>query len=153
MPFLLDLVRYQSWSFRATWPPLLLCLAAIALAVGLGPIFPPAYAIGAVGAGLLVFDAAARLRQAEAIRDLIQRHNGLTGPALSQFRQARASWCSRRAALAAAHSAGCGGEARALVLKWGYKPWHVFPDGAFSRRSPFLQTSFWRSVMGLPRRR
>ncbi len=52
-------------------------------------------------------------------------------------------------ALAAAQAEGLGREARNLVAKWGYKPWHVFPDKAFTRHSPFLKPRFWRSVLGL----
>lgn len=149
MQILLRLVRYQIWSLRATWPPLLLCLTALSLAWLSAPVLPVGSVLLATGAAILVFDAAARLRQAELIRAEIEHIGCLDGSALSVFRQARASWCSRRAALAAASAAGQGNAARQLVAKWGYRPWHVFPDHAFTARSPFLRAGFWKSVLGM----
>ncbi|WP_300552030.1 hypothetical protein [Maricaulis sp.] len=149
MQILLRLVRYQIWALCATWPPLLLCLLALGLAWLGASALPAGSVLLATGAAILVFDAAARLRQAEMIRAEILCIGGLQGSALKVFRQARASWCSRRAALAAASAAGQGRTARELVEKWGYRPWHVFPDHAFSARSPFLRAGFWKSVLGL----
>ena len=103
------------------------------------------------GAGLLCFDSPARHREFRVLRHSVRIAEGLTGEALARFRAARTTWCSRRAAIAAAHAEGFGADARALVTSWGYKPWHVFPDRAFTRASPFLKPSFWLSVLGARR--
>lgn len=141
------LFSYQLWSFRATWPPLLLAGLAILTSLILSNAW--IHAMAAAGVLVLFFDSAARLRQFERVRHLIRRTGGLEGRALREFREARSSWCSRRAAMAAAAAEGFAVEARELVAKWGYRPWHIFPDRAFSRRSPFLRLAFWKSVLGI----
>lgn len=131
------------------WPPLLLALACLAPVVLLpAPLWFDVPALGACA--ILCLDIAARYRQYRVLRAALQRARGVNGPARTLFRRARSTWCTRRAALAAAQAEGFGPEARALVAQWGYRPWHVFPDGSFSRRSPFLKTAFWRAVVGLP---
>ncbi|WP_203294429.1 hypothetical protein [Maricaulis parjimensis] len=143
------ILRTQSsfWSLRAIWPPLFLALACLAVLA----LSPPLWlGIGALaGFSILMLDAVARLRQYRDLRRVLRAARGLTGRGLVEFRRARTSWCTRSAALAAAQAEGWGREARALVAKWGYKPWHVFPDKAFTRHSPFLKNAFWRSVLGL----
>ncbi|WP_300542344.1 hypothetical protein [Maricaulis sp.] len=139
--------RQLSWLLRATWPPLLLaggCLAVLAVS-------PPVWiaALACAGLALLTCDALARHRQYRDLRLVVRAAQGLSGGALIEFRRARTSWCTRRAALAAAGAEGFGRDARRLVEKWGYRPWHVFPDRAFTRHSPFLRRGFWRSVVGL----
>ena len=139
--------RSGLFSLSATWPPLILALGCV-LILALSP--PLWLAIGAAG-GLLVLclDALARHRQYRDLRRVFRAARGLTGQGLVEFRRARSSWCTRRAALAAAHAEGLGRDARDLIARWGYKPWHIFPDHAFTRRSPFLKWRFWRSVLGL----
>jgi len=137
---------YQLWSLRATWPPLLLAGLCVLLALVTG--HPVVFGLAGLGMLVLFFDSAARLRDFERVRVLIRRSGGLTGAALRNFRKARVSWCTRRSAIAAAYAEGLGEEARRLVRHWGYRPWHVFPDGAFTRNSPFLRVAFWKSVLG-----
>jgi hypothetical protein len=137
----------QIWSLRATWPPLLLAIAA-ALVGLIVPIWWLSI-LSVIAVVILLFDCVARDRQFRELRLSLRRAGGLTGQALARFRKARNAWCSRRAALAAAAAEGVGREARNLVDDWGYKPWHVFPDGAFTARSPFLRRDFWASVLGL----
>lgn len=131
------------------WPPLLLALGCILLVLASPFLWLDGLAL--VTIGVLCLDTLARHREYRALRLALRRARGLTGPARILFRRARSSWCTRRAALAASQAEGFGREARALVGKWGYRPWHVFPDGAFTRRSPFLRFAFWRSVLGLGR--
>jgi hypothetical protein len=137
----------QIWSLRATWPPLLLAVGA-----GVVGLIVPIWwlsVLSALAVIVLLFDCLARDRQFRELRLALRRAGGLSGQALARFRKARNAWCSRRAALAAATAEGLGLEARNLVDEWGYKPWHVFPDGAFTARSPFLRRDFWFSVLGL----
>lgn len=134
-------------AISSVWPPVFLAVCCLALAAFSPFLWLSLLALAAFG--LLCLDTMARYRDYLTLRRAMRQARGLTGPARALFRRARSSWCTRRAALAAAYSEGFGAEARALVGKWGYKPWHVFPDGAFSRRSPFLRFAFWRSVLGL----
>jgi len=142
-------LRDATWFLRATWPPLLLAAECIVISR-----FHDAWwwwFVCLLGAVLLCFDSLARHREFLSLRHSVRLARGLSGEALARFRAARSTWCSRRAAIAAAHAEGFGADARALVNDWGYKPWHVFPDRAFSLRSPFLRSSFWLSVLGVRR--
>jgi hypothetical protein len=136
-------------SLSAIWPPLL--LAVLAGVIGLFSPFIGLKIAAVIGVFLLITDTIARHRQFEELRLALRRTGGLTGHALARFRKARTAWCSRRAALAATVAEGFGRESRELVHSWGYRPWHIFPDGAFSTRSPFLRLEFWKSVLGLSR--
>lgn len=149
MLFVRKLVLHPFWSLRATWPPVLLFVLAVLVAFSV-PV-PWLSGLVLVGACVLIFDSLARHRQFAALRLVVRRAGGLSGEALAQFRQARRSWCSRTAAMAAADAEGHGRQARHLVREWGYRPWHVFPDGAFRRRSTFLRLDFWKSVLGISR--
>ena len=139
----------RNWSLKATWPPLLLATGALVIAALSSWVWLSI--MGILGAGLLLVDMIARQRQFLAQRLSLRRAGGLSGEALARFRKARTAWCSRRAAMAAAHAEGFGEDSRRMVRSWGYKPWHVFPDRAFTASSPFLRLSFWRSVLGLSR--
>ena len=139
----------QLWFFRATWPPLALSVLVSAIAW-----FSPLLwldILSLLGIGLLTLDTFARQKQFSDLRLELCRAGGLTGHALARFRKARTAWCSRRAAIAASFAEGFGEESRLLVHEWGYKPWHIFPDGAFTKRSPFLRMGFWKSVLGFSR--
>lgn len=139
--------RQRQWSFRAVWPPVFLAASALALAF----VSPWLWLSVLAGTGVVVllFDIRARHKQYADLRRALRRAGGLTGEAMARFRKARTAWCSRRAAIAAAHAEGFGRESRAAIQHWGYRPWHVFPDRAFSLQTPFLRVSFWRSVLGL----
>lgn len=143
------LLHRALWYVRATWPPLMLAAICAVLALAHGS----AWWIGLwlLGTLTLVLDSRARYGEFRELRHSVRVATGLSGEALARFRAARSTWCSRRAALAAAQAEGFGVEARALVASWGYKPWNVFPDRAFSSQSPFLRVGFWRSVLGLRR--
>ncbi|OLF73063.1 hypothetical protein AWH62_08925 [Maricaulis sp. W15] len=137
------------WFLRATWPPLVLAVCCALLSLVHAQLWWGLVCLG--GASLLCFDSVARHREFRALRHSVRVAKGLTGEALARFRAARSTWCSRRAAIAAAHAEGFGADARALVDGWGYKPWHVFPDRAFTFGSPFFKPAFWQSVLGLRR--
>jgi len=142
-------LAHHAWFLRATWPPLFLAGCCLLLSLAHAQLWWGLLCL--VGATLLVFDSVARHREYRSLRHSVRLARGLTGQALARFRAARTTWCSRRAAIAAAHAEGYGPDARALVAGWGYKPWHVFPDRAFSLNSPFLKPAFWLSVLGLKR--
>ncbi|MBO6846610.1 MAG: hypothetical protein JJ884_03735 [Maricaulis sp.] len=139
--------NFQLWSLRATWPPLVLLFGALLVAL----VSPFAWLSVLAGLGVLVLalDSFARLREFVRLRGVFQRIGAIEGRALAEFRRSRTSWCSRRAAIAAAYAAGLGLQARQMVRGWGYRPWHILPDRAFSLRSPFLRVNFWKSVLGI----
>lgn len=149
MKLVSDFEFHPLLSLSAIWPPLL--LAVLAGLIGLLSPFVGLKIAAMIGVFLLITDIIARHRQFEELRRALRRAGGLTGHALARFRKARTAWCSRRAALAASFAEGFGRESRELVHSWGYRPWHIFPDGAFSARSPFLRVEFWKSVLGLSR--
>ncbi|WP_323761342.1 hypothetical protein [Maricaulis sp.] len=146
MQYFSGTLRDRLWFVRATWPPLLLAVGCLALSRVYEPIWWAGLCVAATI--LLCLDSAARHREFRRLRHSVRKARGLSGEALARFRAARTTWCSRRAAIAAAHAEGFEDDARALVSGWGYKPWHVFPDRAFSFNSPFLRASFWQSVLG-----
>ena len=137
----------QLWSLRATWPPLLLLSGA--LLVALVSPFAWVSVLGGLGVLLLCLDSVARLREFVRLRTVFVHVGAIEGRALAEFRRSRTSWCSRRAAIAAAHAAGVGDQARQMIREWGYRPWHIFPDRAFTPNSPFLRVNFWKSVLGI----
>ena len=145
-----NMISFQLWSLRATWPPLLLLSGAVLTMMASPVVWLSVFA--AFGALVLGLDSVARLKEFVRLRALFEQAGAIEGRALAEFRRSRSSWCSRRAALAAAKAAGLGQQARDQVRAWGYRPWHVFPDRAFSTRSPFLRVNFWRSVLGLSSR-
>lgn len=135
--------------FGPVWPPLMLGLVCLSAIVFLrAPLWFDVLAMSSFA--ILCCDVAARYRQYRSLRVALRQARGMRGRAKTLFRRARSTWCTRRAALAAAQAEGFGSEARALIAQWGYRPWHVFPDGSFSRHSPFLKLAFWRAVVGLP---
>ena len=138
---------FQLWSLRATWPPLLLLGSALIVALASPYLWLSVMAV--IGVFVLSLDSAARLREFVRLRAVFQRVGAIEGRALAEFRRSRTSWCSRRAAIAAAYAAGLGDQARQQIRAWGYRPWHIFPDRAFSAQSPFLRVNFWKSVLGI----
>ncbi|MEC9250886.1 MAG: hypothetical protein VX501_09560 [Pseudomonadota bacterium] len=140
-------VDFQLWSVRATWPPLLLLAGSLLVALA-SPVGWLSVLAG-IGVVVLALDSFARLREFVRLREVFQSIGAIEGRALAEFRRSRTSWCSRRAAIAAAYAAGLGCQARHMVHGWGYRPWHIFPDRAFSLRSPFLRVNFWKSVLGI----
>jgi hypothetical protein len=141
--------KSMTGSLPAIWPPLL--LAGSAALIGWLSPWIWLSALAAIGVMLMLIDSLARRRQYARMRIALRQAGGLTGPALARFRKARTAWCTRRAVLAAAYIEGFGRESRALIRDWGYRPWHVFPDGAFTARTPFIRLGFWKSVLGLSR--
>jgi hypothetical protein len=136
-------------SLPAVWPPMLLAGSA-ALIGWFSPWLWLSF-LAVVGVLVMLLDTLARHRQYAHMRLALRQAGGLTGHALARFRKARTAWCTRRAVMAAACIEGFERESRQLVRDWGYRPWHVFPDGAFSQRSPFIRLGFWKSVLGLSR--
>ena len=144
------MLRNPWFELRAIWPPLLLAALALflsAMAASLGGQ-PLLLAPGLAAAAILLLDARARLIEHRGLRRLVREAGGLKAGALDRFRALRRTWCTRTAALSAASAEGFAREAQRQVRAWGYRAWHVFPDRAFSRRSPFLRMSFWKSIVG-----
>lgn len=56
----------------------------------------------------------------------------------------RRSFCSRQVMIAV-----LGPSTARYYKSMGYRWYHIFPDGTFSGRSPFLNLTFWRKLFGL----
>lgn len=131
----------------ATWPPLILTLIA-AVTVWLSPwLWLTVLGIFAVILALL--DAKARYREFRTLRGYFLDGNMVHSSHM--VRRMRPSFCGRVAAAAAAASvrATFARSTRDFYFDQGYRPWHVFPDNAFTMKSPFLRPSFWARVVGL----
>jgi hypothetical protein len=131
----------------AVWPPIVLNLSALAVA-GLQVLPWPLRIAAMLGACILVFDIAARLRDFRRVSVNLRRDPSLLAQHVGRYKR---SWCQRTvlhwAAFAALGEAG-----RDFVRRqfgaMGYRWFHVFPDKTFSRECPFLRVSFWRSTIG-----
>lgn len=130
---------------RAVWPPLtLLSIAAVASLFAPLTVTVPLILFQVV----MLFDAWARLREFDTARSLMQ-----DGLAVGQLmRKHRHSWCQREMMKAAAASHMKAGDSLVSFLyrAQGYRWYHIFPDGTFSRDCPFLKRNFWQSLFGLP---
>ncbi|MCF6322652.1 MAG: hypothetical protein L3J32_12930 [Rhizobiaceae bacterium] len=136
----------------AIWPPL--ALMFIATTIGLvsawfGITFLAVLAV--VGFAILIGDTFGRSRDYLNAR----RRFGEARDEIEVYevvRRFRRAWCARVACQAAwkragVKEAGKFGMATEYVkdtyFKLGYRYWHIFPDGTFTRNSPFLKIAFW----------
>ena len=132
----------------AIWPPVV--LLAMAAAIGLVAAYFGIISLtilAVIGVAILVGDCFgrskdylnARRRFVEA-RDLYEN--------FEVIRRFRRAWCARVACNAAwrreylvlAMPENYVSEA---YFKMGYRQWHIFPDGTFTKNSPFLKLAFW----------
>ncbi len=131
----------------AVWPPL--ALLSSSLAVSSIPFFPlPLRLAGVAGVCILVFDIKARLSDFRRVAGVLRYDAALLPRHIARYKR---SWCQRTVLHWAAFSAlGQSGRAyvRSQYGRMGYRWFHFFPDKTFTRESPFLKPSFWRSLIG-----
>lgn len=136
---------------RATWPPLLIFSLFLMAAFSAAFLLPePLWWIACggcgLGAGIMLCDALGRWEDCKALRGFGVTESGLR---LFDWRlkydlkvyTLQQSWCGRAAAVAAEPALS------GWFYEQGYRWYHIFPDHAFTRHSPFLKMSFWRGVM------
>ena len=131
----------------ATWPPLLLLAAAVAVSIlsymaGLWFLAIPAM----MGVFILVLDTLGRIRDfRHAALHLGRGRNPARVASTYKF-----SWCGRKACEAAARSVSreVGDAVASYYRNCGYRWFHIFPDNTFTRNSPFLTLRFWQITLG-----
>lgn len=133
-------------SVAAVWPPLALLAGALSIA---SLPFPLALRVAAVaGVLILIFDVWARWRDYRRVSRNLMRDPELLHRHLPRYKR---SWCQRTVLHWAAYRA-LGKRGREYVREhysaMGYRWFHIFPDRTFTRESPFLRPSFWRSLVG-----
>ena len=133
--------------FFAVWPPLsLLTLSLTAANLAFMPLLLRLAA--AAGVCILVFDISARLRDFRRVARNLSYDPELLPRHIPRYKR---SWCQRTVLHWAAFAA-LGREGRRYVQmqygRMGYRWFHFFPDKTFTRESPFLKPSFWRSLIG-----
>lgn len=140
----------NTYRIRAVWPPLTLLLASCAVAA----TAPLPLAILATAFGvLMVIDVNARLNDYDkAVKFLLRDSSRPIWHRIGVMAaQHRHTWCQREVAKAAAETVVSNG-AETVELCYaslGYRWYHVFPDGAFTAKSPFLSGKWWRGFFGL----
>ncbi len=132
--------------FSAIWPPILLLLADL--------LVMPVVAIWswwlvlpfAIGAIILCFDIAGRRTDFK----LAARHFAAGRRPERVAKNYQFSWCGRVACAAAASAVSpqIGKLVSDHYATNGYRWFHIFPDGAFTRNSPFLSLRFWQITLG-----
>ena len=129
----------------AIWPPLVLLAAALSLAGA--PLHFSLRLLGLLFALILLGDIAARLRDYSRLVGLLSQQPSRLARQVSRHKR---SWCQRTTLVWAARKA-LGARGRRLVAAAyaarGYRWFHVFPDGALSVRSTFLNLRFWHSLL------
>lgn len=131
--------RWLSIWYPASLSLLALTLAMLALPHWLAGIF-------IVVSVLLALDARARLKDYDRLVQAILSPDqpGLDWRVMRRFTVSR---CGREVLVRACHSAGY--RARPMLYSLGYRWWHLVPDGAFGRQSPFFKLRFWRNALGV----
>lgn len=130
----------------AIWPPIALLLADLlvmpVLALWSWWLVLP-FAAGAI---ILCFDIAGR----RADFRLAARHLAAGRRPVRVAKNYQFSWCGRVACAAAATavSPAIGKTVADHYSANGYRWYHIFPDGAFTRNSPFLSLRFWQITLG-----
>lgn len=127
----------------AVWPPITLGALAV-LPIPTAPA-PVAAILGAF-ALLMVFDARARLAEFNRATEIIRKG----GEVMLSWRH-RGSWCQREMIKAAAATVGRRHAVSGALHAWGYRWYHIFPDGSFERDSCLLKVSFWTDLLGIKR--
>ncbi len=136
----------------AIWPPLILMVLATVIGL-ISAWFDITYfvVLAVIGFAILIGDCLGRSRdylnarrRFDVARDEIEVYE-----VVRRFRRA---WCARVACEAAWKRAGVNeaGKSelgaryvRATYHMLGYRYWHIFPDGTFTKNSPFLKLAFW----------
>jgi hypothetical protein len=131
----------------AVWPPLaLLTTSSVVASIALTPL--PLRLAAIAGVCILLFDISARLKDFRRVAGVLRYDASLLPRHIIRYRR---SWCQRTVMHWAAFAA-LGQTGRTYVRKqygrMGYRWFHIFPDKTFTRESPFLKPSFWRSLIG-----
>lgn len=151
------IVRELIFSIFAVYPPLVLMALSLTVTLLLGGVIVGG--LNALVMMILTLDAAARHREYGVLRSALQTYErrlrsrapaaGVGRRVMQLIGRMQYSWCSRQAAHAACCAEGYHALAWSQFRGWGYRPWHLFPKGTFTRQSPFLKLSFWRAVIGM----
>lgn len=127
----------------AIWYPSLLTSIAVTLAaLALPHWIAGVFAIVAV---LLAMDTRARLPDYRRLVISINRW-GFIPTVYEPYLRTK---CSREVLRAAARETRRSASYPVILRKHGYRWWHLAPDGAFTRNSPFLNPKFWRAALGV----
>ncbi len=134
-------------SILAVWPPIvLLCMN---LTITLLPVFwTPVRILAGIGLLISIVDITARIKDSRRVMVTLAAAPGLLPRHISRYKR---SWCQRTVLEWSAYGA-LGENARKYVAgqyaSMGYRFFHIFPDRAFTRDSPFLKLNFYRSLVG-----
>lgn len=134
--------------FDAIWPPIaLLCIAlGIAVVSYVYALYPLVF-LATVGVFVLIGDCFGRSKDYRSARRRFSNSNS-SEEQVDIVRRYRRAWCARVACNAAwkreheqldAPREFCSNVYRAMDYRW----FHIFPDGTFTRHSPFLKSAFW----------
>lgn len=136
----------------AIWPPL--ALIAFASTVGLVSAWfgiKSLAFLAIVGIAILIGDTFGRSKDyLNARRRFINARND--AETLEVVRRFRRAWCARVACNAAWKRVQnqadydqklTGNYVNDVYYELGYRRWHIFPDGTFTKHSPFLKLAFW----------
>ena len=132
----------------AIWPPIVLILMAIITGFIAGYFGIISLCVLAViGVAILIGDCFGRSKDYRNARCRFYqaRDEFETSEVIRRFRRA---WCARVACRAAWKREYSDHDLQKLYVaeayyKMGYRWWHFFPDGTFTKNSPFLKIAFW----------
>lgn len=140
-------LRRLTASILAVWPPIVLLCMNLALTT-LPFFWLPVRIAAGIGLVISVVDITARIRDTRKVMETLRISPGLLPRHISRYKR---SWCQRTVLEWSAYGA-LGAEARRYVAgqyaAMSYRFFHIFPDRAFTRDSPFLKVSFYRSLVG-----
>lgn len=136
----------------AIWPPLvLMALAAIVGLIGAWLGIKTLVILAVVGIAILIGDCFGRSKDyLSAHRRFIEARD--ENESLEVVRRFRRAWCARVACNAAwkrtltemPHEFAIEQDfVEVHYFRLGYRWYHVFPDGTFTKNSPFLKIAFW----------
>lgn len=117
------------------FPTCLLLMSLIIMIVGCYLMSLPVTLIGVAAGTIFYLDVTGRYLDYKYVSRL--RHKDACLVAFS----ARRSFCSRQVMIAV-----LGPSIALYYYNFGYRWYHIFPDGTFSGRSPFLNLNFWRKI-------
>ncbi len=136
----------------AIWPPIL--LMALAAVIGLASAWfgiKTLVVLAVIAIGVLVGDCFGRSKDyLNAQRRFIEARDEVES--LEVVRRFRRAWCARVACNAAwkrtlkqqPHENEISENfVQKSYLRLGYRWYHIFPDGTFTRNSPFIKSAFW----------
>lgn len=117
------------------FPTCLLLMSLTIMIVGCYLMSLPVTLIGVAAGTIFYLDVTGRYLDYKYVSSLRPKDARLI--AFSQ----RRSFCSRQVMIAV-----LGPSTARYYHSMGYRWYHIFPDGTFSGRSPFLNLNFWRKI-------